>query len=173
MRRWTWVVLIAVVGVAVAVDRVLQRREFDALVAASIEAADVVDEWTAARDAFLADLEPSDGYGAGPRNAGRADVFRRLTENRFVGELAAAREAVATTSVLPWHLATSRARAASLAHFGAWTDRLDGVVRSVAAVTVPFPAIPETRAQACGRLHSAVPLGGGAQAGDLDRICAD
>ena len=173
MRRWTWIVLIAIVVAAAAVDRAVQRREFDALVTASVVAADVVDAWTAARDAFLADLEPSAGYGAGPRNAGRADVFRRLTEKRFVGELAAARDAVATTSVMPWHLATSRARAAYLAHLGAWTDRLDGVVRSVAAVTVPFPAIPETRAQACGRLHSAVPWGGGVQAGDLDRICAD
>jgi hypothetical protein len=172
MRRWTWVVLVVVVAVVVAVDRIAQRSEFDALVAASVEAADVVDDWTAARDAFLADLEPSDGYGAGPRNAGRADVFHRLTANRFVGELAAAREAVAATSVLPWHLATSRARAAYLAHLGAWTDRLDGVVASVAAVLVPFPAIPETRTQACSHLRSAVPLGGGAQAGDLDRICA-
>lgn len=173
MRRRTWVVLIVVVVLAVVVDRAVQRREFDALVAASLEAQDVVDDWTAARDAFLADLEPPEGYGAGPRNAGRADVFRRSTENRFVGELATAREAVAATSILPWHLATSRARSSFLAHLGAWTDRLDGVVASVAAVTVPFPAIPETRAQACGSLYSAQPLGGGAQSGDLDRLCAD
>jgi hypothetical protein len=152
-------VLCAVVLVAygaVTLDRDSRHHEFKALLGATING-----QATAAH--ADATLESTRQYTMPLLGSAQANVRAGLEQlidqsaTQGVAQVRATRAAVASTSVLPWHTALHKAKAAELAYLDEWAAYLDAVAHGADTGTIPTTVLQAKQTGAAAALRDAAP----------------
>jgi len=150
------VVVILIAYGAVTLDRDSRHHEFKALLAATVNG-----QATAAH--ADATLESTRQYtmpllGSAQPNV-RAGLLQLIDQSasQGVAQVRATRAAVASTSVLPWHTALHKAKAAELAYLDEWTAYLDAVAHGADTGTIPTAVLAARQTGAAAALRDAAP----------------
>lgn len=151
------VVVVVLIGYgAVTLDRNSRHHEFTALLAATVNG-----QATAAH--ADATLESTRQYTMPLLGSAQANVRAGLMQlidqsaSQGVAQLRATRAAVASTSVLPWHTALHKAKAAELAYLDEWAAYLDAVAHGADTGTIPTAVLAEKQTGAAAALRDAAP----------------
>lgn len=159
LPRFLVPVLCAVVLIAygaVTLDRDSRHKEFKALLGATING-----QATAAHaDAMLESTRqytmPLLGSAQPNVRAGLQQLIDQ-SASQGVAQVRATRAAVASTSVLPWHVALHKAKAAELAYLDEWTAYLDAVAHGADTGTIPTTVLQSKQTGAAAALRDAAP----------------
>lgn len=150
-------VVVVLIGYgAVTLDRDSRHHEFTALLAATVNG-----QVTAAH--ADATLESTRQYTMPLLGSAQANVRAGLLQlidqsaSQGVAQVRATRAAVASTSVLPWHTALHKAKAAELAYLDEWTAYLDAVAHGADTGTIPTAVLAEKQTGAAAALRDAAP----------------
>lgn len=141
---------------AVKLDGNSRHHEFNALLGATING-----QATAAH--ADATLESTRQYTMPLLGSAQANVRTGLeqlidqTAGQGVAQVRATRAAVASTSVLPWHTALHKAKAAELAYLDEWTAYLDAVAHGADTGTIPTTVLQAKQTGAEAALRDAAP----------------
>lgn len=150
------VVVVLLAYGAVRLDRDSRHNEFKALLAATVNG-----QATAAH--VDATLESTRQYtmpllGSAQANV-RAGLLQLIDQSASQGvvQVRATRAAVAAASVLPWHSALHKAKAAELAYLDEWTAYLDAVAHGADTGTIPTAVLDARQTGAAAALRDAAP----------------
>jgi hypothetical protein len=150
------VVVVLIVYGAVTLDRDTRHNEFKALLATTVNG-----QATAAH--ADATLESTRQYTMPLLGSAQANVRAGLLQlidqsaSEGVAQVRATRAAVASTSVLPWHFALHKAKAAELAYLDEWTAYLDAVAHGADTGTIPTGLLEAKQTGAAAALRDAAP----------------
>jgi hypothetical protein len=150
-------VVVVLIGYgALTLDRDSRHHEFKALLTATVNG-----QATAAH--ADATLESTRQYtmpllGSAQPNV-RSGLLQLIDQSasQGVAQVRATRALVASTSVLPWHTALHKAKAAELAYLDEWTAYLDAVAHGADTGTIPTAVLEAKQTGAATALRDAAP----------------
>jgi hypothetical protein len=150
------IVIALVAGVANTADRSSRRREFNTLLATTIDGqatAVHADEMVESTRQYTMPL-----LGSAPPNV-RAGLEQLIAQSatQGVAEVRATRAKVAATSVLPWHRALHQAKVAELSYLDTWAAYLDSVAHGGDTGAIPTTTLATKRTNAAAALRDAAP----------------
>jgi hypothetical protein len=159
LPRFLVPVLCAVVLIAygaVTLDRNSRHHEFKALLSATISGQATAAHADATLESTRQYTMPLLGSAQPNVRAGLEQLIDQ-SASQGVAQVRATRAAVASTSVLPWHTALHKAKAAELAYLDEWTAYLDAVARGADTGTIPTTVLQAKQTDAAAALRDAAP----------------
>jgi hypothetical protein len=159
LPRFLVPVLVAIVLVAygaVTLDRNSRHHEFTALLAATVNGQATAAHADATLESTRQYTMPLLGSAQPTVRAGLMQLIDQ-SASQGVAQVRATRAAVASTSVLPWHTALHKAKAAELAYLDEWTDYLNAVAHGADTGTIPTAVLAAKQTGAAAALRDAAP----------------
>ena len=141
---------------AVTLDRDSRRGEFKALLGATINGQATAAHADATLESTRQYTMPLLGSAQPTVRAGLQQLIDQ-SASQGVAQVRATRAAVASTSVLPWHGALHKAKAAELAYLDEWTAYLDAVAHGADTGTIPTTVLQAKQTGAAAALRGAAP----------------
>jgi hypothetical protein len=157
--RFVVPVLCVVVAIAfgvVTLDRNSRHHEFKALLGATINGQATAAHADATLESTRQYTMPLLGSAQPNVRAGLEELIDQ-SASQGVAQVRATRTAVASTSVLPWHTALHKAKAAELAYLDEWTAYLDAVAHGADTGTIPTAVLNAKQTGAAAALRDAAP----------------
>jgi hypothetical protein len=157
--RFVVPVLCVVVAIAfgvVTLDRNSRHQEFKALLGATINGQATAAHADATLESTRQYTMPLLGSAQPNVRAGLQELIDQ-SASQGVAQVRATRAAVASTSVLPWHTALHKAKAAELAYLDEWTAYLDAVAHGADTGTIPTAVLDAKQTGAAAALRDAAP----------------
>ena len=151
------VVVIVLIGYgAVTLDRNSRHNEFKALLAATVNGQATAAHADATLESTRQYTMPLLGSAQPNVRAGLQQLIDQ-SAGQGVAQVRATRAAVASTSVLPWHNALHKAKAAELAYLDEWAAYLDAVAHGADTGTIPTAVLEAKQTGAAAALRNAAP----------------
>lgn len=141
---------------AITLDRDSRHHEFKALLGATISGQATAEHADATLESTRQYTMPLLGSAQPTVRAGLEQLIDQ-TASEGVAQVRATRAAVASTSVLPWHRALHKAKAAELAYLDEWTAYLDSVAHGADTGTIPTTQLQAEQTGAATALREAAP----------------
>jgi hypothetical protein len=150
-------VVVVLIGYGAAtLDRDSRHHEFKALLGATINGQATAAHADATLESTRQYTMPLLGSAQPSVRAGLQQLIDQ-SAGQGVAQVRATRAAVAATSVLPWHTALHKAKAAELAYLDEWTAYLNAVAHGADTGTIPTTVLQAKQTGAATALRDAAP----------------
>lgn len=149
-------VIVAIAFGAVTLDRNSRHHEFSALLGGAINGQATAAYADATLESTRQYTMPLLGSAQPTVRAGLEQLIDQ-SASQGVAQVRATRAAVASTSVLPWHRALHKAKAAELAYLDEWTAYFDAVAHGADTGMIPTAVLDAKQTGAAAALRDAAP----------------